>query len=481
MASFIHRATYEYVTSVHSPDYPIEDWLKNPDLSGVVGVEQKFWKVVGDTVVEMSQAEKDVIIAVEDAAAQQALESRIIDNMVVPEPGTASPEVIALLEDHPIWTDSETGLSGPMNVIEPLSLRRELHGDLDTDNPVWIPNFDGVLVRTQNLETIHGKLGWHNQQIVESRYYRPCDMLIYYGWLSGFNAHGNNELVAQELARYGVLVFGSGLADPVHADYANTIGIIGRVKALKPSIQIFGYVQTPLVLGTFQSQVDNWVTLGVTGVFMDEAGYDYGVDRAGFNARVDYIHNTGLAVMANAWNQDNIVGVVEDPTYLNATYNPSLVPSSLNTNDWYLLESAPINTQAYSGTGGYQSRVDWSIRAVKAIGHRATFGLNTAACGIIDDANLDGQDLFDFGFVAALMFSLEAWGVSDESYGAITGKGKWWNRPDVSGMGIWSWLNPSVQSDLVSGQEDVYYRYSQFGRLSIDFSSGAQESTIVKL
>lgn len=481
MASFLHRMTCEYVRSVNSPDYPEEDWIKNPDLSGVAGVEQKFWKVVGDTVVEMSQAEKDVIIAAEEAAAQQDLETRIVDNMVVPAPGTASPEVIALLEDHPVWTDAASGLFGPMTVITPLSLRREFYGDLDTDNPVWIPNFDGVLARTQNLEAIHEKLGWHNQQIVESRYFRPNDMLVYYGWLSGFNALGNNELVSQELARYGVLVFGSGLADPTHGDYANTVSIVNRVKALKPTVQIFGYVQTPLPLGTFQSQADDWVTLGVSGVFMDEAGYDYGTTRADFNARVDYIHDAGLVVMANAWNQDHIAGAVEDPTYPNATYNPSSVPSSLNFNDWYLLESAPINTQAYVGTGGYQSRFDWAVRAIKAVGHRATFGFNTAACGIIDDANLNGQDLFDFGFVAALMFSFEAWGVSDESYGAATGKGKWWDRPDVHGMGLWSWLNPSVQSDLVVGQEDVYHRYAQFGRLSLDFSSGAQESTIVKL
>jgi hypothetical protein len=63
MASAIHRITYLYFPSVNTPDFPVENYIINPDLSAVVGVEQQYWKVVGDSVVEMSEAEKAVVDA----------------------------------------------------------------------------------------------------------------------------------------------------------------------------------------------------------------------------------------------------------------------------------------------------------------------------------------------------------------------------------------------------------------------------------
>jgi hypothetical protein len=59
MSNVIHRTTFKYLESVNTPDYPAKDWLHNPDLSLVSGVSPKYWKVDGDTVVEMSVAEKE--------------------------------------------------------------------------------------------------------------------------------------------------------------------------------------------------------------------------------------------------------------------------------------------------------------------------------------------------------------------------------------------------------------------------------------
>lgn len=64
MADVIKRTTnsknrHEFKKSVNSPDYPSGDWLHNPDLSSVSGVPTRHWKVVGETVVEMNQSEKD--------------------------------------------------------------------------------------------------------------------------------------------------------------------------------------------------------------------------------------------------------------------------------------------------------------------------------------------------------------------------------------------------------------------------------------
>ncbi len=62
MANVANRITAQYLTSVHTPSYPVEDWVINPDVSLLLGiVPNKYWKVVGDDVLEMTQSEKDVV------------------------------------------------------------------------------------------------------------------------------------------------------------------------------------------------------------------------------------------------------------------------------------------------------------------------------------------------------------------------------------------------------------------------------------
>ena len=62
---------YQFVRSVHTPDYTSADWEINPDISGVSGVSTNYWKYDGtNVVVEMSQAEKDAVDASLAASAQ---------------------------------------------------------------------------------------------------------------------------------------------------------------------------------------------------------------------------------------------------------------------------------------------------------------------------------------------------------------------------------------------------------------------------
>lgn len=74
MADVINRATLEIRRSVHTPNFPTADWIVNPDLSALAGVPVRYWKVVGDTVVEMTTPEKDAVdAAVAAAKAAQEL------------------------------------------------------------------------------------------------------------------------------------------------------------------------------------------------------------------------------------------------------------------------------------------------------------------------------------------------------------------------------------------------------------------------
>lgn len=65
MASVLHRSTLQYLSSVNTPEYPVVNWIHNPDMSGVEGVPQKYWKLFGDTPIEMSASEKLAVDTIE--------------------------------------------------------------------------------------------------------------------------------------------------------------------------------------------------------------------------------------------------------------------------------------------------------------------------------------------------------------------------------------------------------------------------------
>ena len=59
MTTAINRTTFKYYTNV-SDSLDQNEWLINPDLVYVSGVPQKYWKVVGNNVLEMTDVEKNL-------------------------------------------------------------------------------------------------------------------------------------------------------------------------------------------------------------------------------------------------------------------------------------------------------------------------------------------------------------------------------------------------------------------------------------
>jgi len=424
--------------------------------------------------------------------ALSTIEETELDSIVAAHDGLPPVYLITdiryYVNTNAIVTDPYTSITGPFDTMQNLINRRELFND--TDSPLYISNFIPLLGTdgsVTNLNNIHAKHGWHNLQITQSRFTRPKDILVYYGWLNSFNSATNgwyNEKVAQDMAKYKILVLGDGVQNPSHGDYANTQIIIPRIKALNPCALIFGYVSTNQSYANFQTKTDQWNTLSVHGIMMDESGYDYGTtatnSREAFNQKVDYVHGKSSSKICfpNAWNIDHILGTADDLSFPNTTWNPSILESNLNENDWIMLESFPVNTTAYSGNAGYESASDWTARGAKANSLRATYKCNFASVNIINNGNANGQDLFDFAFVSSLMWSLEGFGTSDTSYGSSSAAVQYWTRPDVSNMGLVYSINPSILLDTLDA--DVYHRYCELSKLSIDFSTAAQDSSITK-
>lgn len=314
-------------------------------------------------------------------------------------------------------------------------------------------------------------------QIVDAK---PKNLLIYYGWLNSYGTW-NNETAAQRIAQFDLVVIGDGIQLTSHGDWANTAVIIPRVKALNPNIKIFGYVTINQNFSNFKAKVDSWeANLGVHGIFFDEAGYDYGSvstnGRAAFNDKVDYVHSTDKLCFINSWKIEHVLGNNSDVSYPDTTWNPHSYDSNLNEDDWYLLESFCVNTQAYTSSNGYESKADWKARGDKCFLTRQNYKINLAASGIIQDGHTSETALFNFHYISALMYEMDAVGTSDDYYGASSAKSKLITRPSIAGMDYK--VEQQCNIEVHTADADIYMKYVRFGKLILDFSAGVQTSSI---
>lgn len=278
----------------------------------------------------------------------------------------------------------------------------------------------------------------------------PKDLLIYYGYPSSFNYPANSyvlENVAKDMAQYNMIAFGDGIADTGHTDHANFRTIIARLKALKPGIKLFGYVSSYQSLTLFKASTDKWSAIPeMDGILLDECGYDWGTTRATFNEQVDYIHASGCPIVfANGWWMRHLVGTQNDHLYPNSTFNPLLLPSTMTAEDWYLLESFPVNTNAYASTNGYCIMYDWTVKGQEAVALRGEFGVKIANVSMIDYNDATAETRFRFHQLTALMYSLDAQGSSNTLYGSSVPIVPFYDRLNWSGsMGNTYEIEPSV-------------------------------------
>lgn len=80
IAIFKSGKTPQYIQSVHTGDYENDpDVIINPDISAVSNVSIKYWKRNGNSIGEMTQAEKDAIAANELTIRKSVADSLATD------------------------------------------------------------------------------------------------------------------------------------------------------------------------------------------------------------------------------------------------------------------------------------------------------------------------------------------------------------------------------------------------------------------
>lgn len=252
---------------------------------------------------------------------------------------------------------------------------------------------------------------------------RPSKLMIYYGVPQGVNAMWDDNKAAQTFAQWDYIVFGNGLDDPGNTYNASTTAIITKMRTINTNVKVFGYVDlsvtvSNLSIAQMQTKVDQWKTTGADGILLDQAGYDFHVPRSRLNTMLDYIHGKGMSAFVNAWAADDVMS-----SNVDATYNPSGTPTKMGSNDFYLLESWLINTDAYSNNG-YTSFFNTRPRADTALGYRTSLGVKVLATGLIDYSVLVDEDIakyFKTQEATALAFSLDGYGLGATPNYSATG------------------------------------------------------------
>jgi hypothetical protein len=201
----------------------------------------------------------------------------------------------------------------------------------------------------------------------------PQPLGIYYGWPSAVNgANGDVAAAAAALGCCAVVVLGDGVQDPQHPDHASTGAIVSRLRA-GGATRVLGYVDLGvstqnLPLRTILERGSAWQRLGAHGIFLDDAGADYGVEPTRRDAAIRGLRDLRVPIVLNANEPDDAFrGRV-----------------SLQPGDGYLLESFPfVDGRARPAAVAF-ALADRALAWVARTGA----DLYAVATGAVDDVNL---------------------------------------------------------------------------------------------
>ena len=228
-------------------------------------------------------------------------------------------------------------------------------------------------------------------------------LLVYYGYPIAYKGLWDTAAVISEIAaNYSVWVVGDTYGDPAHAEYATTTAIVSGVRS--SGVKVYGYVPigqntSGLTLAQMQVRVDQWDTIEVDGIFLDEFGFDYGNTRTRQKSIVDYVHGKNLPVCANAWTAEDFMcdNVNELPwpsndwRYQNfVAGNATNLPLTRTAGDSYLIENFGFDHTGPGDVFDVQERCELTtaLAASKGVALWALAVLPESSPGTLDEALL---------------------------------------------------------------------------------------------
>ena len=264
----------------------------------------------------------------------------------------------------------------------------------------------------------------------------PSRLAIYYGYPSLVNgAQGELALAVSQFSEYDLLVLGDGLefdqSTSGHAgpeEHAFTARLIRQLRlAPRRRPDVYGYVDLGrtqhLTASELTDRIDRWSRMGVQGVFLDEAGYDFGVTRERQNAAVTAAHARGLRACLNGFQPGDILETSVTPLNAVGGGNPRGLPPVVSARDAVLLEAFAAREGVPEPHAALTARTQAALHGRKQFGTRV-FAVATSGPG--DDATLA-----KYGWWTAAAFGIDAYGWSMPQYSAVSSRLPWVPRPEA--------------------------------------------------
>lgn len=276
----------------------------------------------------------------------------------------------------------------------------------------------------------------------------PRKLAHYYGFPSLVRTSGgplpapDTANAINVLKEYDMVVFGNGISDPSHPDHANTTTIINGLTT--EGTDTYGYVDATKPYIDAYTDCDNWKSMGVTGIFFDQFGYDFNVSRERQNSLISFVRFLGLHSYVNAWNVDDVFG-----SQVDANMNPTGLNPVIDQNDWYLAESYQIVLN------DYQNVNDWRTKSDKMLTYRSTFNTNMAAITTTNDQPFE-QGKADYSYYSSVLDGLDAWGWGEQFFSASDNLLPYRTRKAVFG---------SVFDSVISEDSGLFERDTNVGVL----------------
>jgi hypothetical protein len=277
---------------------------------------------------------------------------------------------------------------------------------------------------------------------------RPRKLLIYYAWPSVINGSTSVPQAAAHFAKYNYVVIGDGLQNP-GGDHDNTQAIIQS--STTATTKFFGYIDAGVSTQNLTEQqiataMDNWQAMGIDGIFLDDFGYDFGVTRERQNALVNLAHARFLPVIVNAWDPEDVFGVLPD-----AVFNPNGLASEILPTDFYLAESYQVQE------GEYQNPNDWMNKASLLDSFRRNIGFGVMSTTTNNAVNAYSQTKFNYAWFSSMIFDHEATAWGEYSFSSDNARAPYRPRPVVTRLGN-RFTNSPVQSGSIVSRNTILGR-----------------------
>ncbi len=266
--------------------------------------------------------------------------------------------------------------------------------------------------------TVTGEPELIEQAAVPPSITAPQRLGIYYGWPSAaIPADGRPALPEALFGQFSVVVFGETLAEPDHPDHAEALALIDALT--EQGVEVYGYIDMGMTtrpgrssMADLAAEIDRWLDAGATGIFWDDAGYEFteGLSYPDYRRRlaelIERTHAAGLTAFLNAWNPDDL--------FRETAGGQALPEIPITGDDLVLAESW------FVADGRLDEPVVWHERAEKLAGYRGAQPFRLACVSTGDDrAELAENDLFLAAYWAAVMAQCDLFQYTNPHYSAM--------------------------------------------------------------